>query len=116
VGIRQLGNRPHRSGHKRNRRVDPVAQNVGGGGPSPTAIVVGDGAVWVANRFVASEGVSPSGKRGTVSRIDPRTSAVVATIPVGHEPFGIAASDASVWVANRTDSRFRGSTLERTES
>ena len=31
------------------------------------------------------------------------TNAVIATIPVGHEPFGIAAGDGAVWVANRTD-------------
>jgi YVTN family beta-propeller protein len=81
----------------------PVAQNVTGGGPSPTALAVGDGAVWVANRFVARSGFFSSGKRGTVSRIDTKTNAVVATIPVGHEPFGIGAGDGAVWVANRTD-------------
>jgi YVTN family beta-propeller protein len=81
----------------------PVAQNVSGGGPSPTAIAVGEDAVWVANVFAPAHGVSPSGKRGTVSRIDPRTNAVVATITVGHEPFAIAAGGGAVWVANRTD-------------
>jgi YVTN family beta-propeller protein len=80
----------------------PVAQNVNGG-PSPTALTVGDGAVWVANRFTRNGLNFTSGKRGTVSRIDPETNAVVATIPVGHEPFGIAADGGAVWVANRTD-------------
>jgi YVTN family beta-propeller protein len=83
----------------------PVAQNVSGGGPSPTALAVGAGAVWVANRFVVSGGSLghlPPTMRGTVSRIDPATNAVVATIPVGHDPFGIAADDGAVWVANRT--------------
>jgi YVTN family beta-propeller protein len=81
----------------------PVAQNATGGGPSPTALALGDGALWVANRFVPPQGVSPSPKRGTVSRIDPETNAVVATIPVGHDPFAIAVDDEAVWVANRTD-------------
>jgi YVTN family beta-propeller protein len=81
----------------------PVAQNLSGGGPSPTALALGDGALWVANRFAPARGASPSGKRGTVSRIGTKTNAVVATIPVGHEPFAIAAGDGAVWVANRTD-------------
>jgi YVTN family beta-propeller protein len=81
----------------------PVGQNASGGGPSPTAITLGDGAVWVANRFVPPQGVSPSSKRGTVTRIDPATNAVVATIPVGHDPFGIAFGAGAIWVANRTD-------------
>ncbi|HSS74485.1 MAG TPA: BTAD domain-containing putative transcriptional regulator [Gaiellaceae bacterium] len=82
----------------------PVAQATSGG-PSPTAIAATDDAVWVANRFVGSrEGkFGVSGKRGTVSRIDPVTNAVAATITVGHEPFSIAAGQDAVWVANRTD-------------
>jgi YVTN family beta-propeller protein len=80
----------------------PVAQNATGG-PLPTALAVGNGAVWVANRFAPPRGVSPSGKRGTVSRIDPKTNAVVATITVGREPFAIAVGGDAVWVANRTD-------------
>lgn len=82
----------------------PIAQNVTGfGGPSPTALAVGESAVWVANRFIERNQFALSGKRGTVSRIDPGTNAIVATIPVGREPFGIAAGDGAVWVANRTD-------------
>jgi YVTN family beta-propeller protein len=80
----------------------PVAQNVAGGGPSPTALATGEGAVWVANRFVPPNGIAPSGKRGTVSRIDPRTNAIVATIPVGYDPFEIAVGEGAIWVANRT--------------
>ena len=56
----------------------------------------------MANRFIVS-GVFGSGKRGSVSRIDPQTNAVVARIFVGHEPFAIAAGDGAVWVTNRTD-------------
>jgi len=35
---------------------------------------------------------------GTVSHIDPVQARVVATIPVGVGPLGIAADDTAVWV------------------
>jgi YVTN family beta-propeller protein len=83
----------------------PIAQNATGGPPNPTAIAVGEGAVWVASRRVAFSSISGGQNspvlRGTVSRIDPKTNAVVATIPVGADPFGIAVGEGSVWVANR---------------
>ena len=82
----------------------PIAQTGTGHGLSPTAVAVGEGAVWVTSRYISSNGFSTSGKRGTVSRIDPRTNAVMKTILVGHEPFAIAAGGGAVWVANRTDS------------
>ncbi len=56
-------------------------------GRAPVGIAYGAGSVWVAN----------SGD-GTVSRIDPTTSKVVATIPVGNNPRGIAVGDGKVWV------------------
>jgi YVTN family beta-propeller protein len=73
------------------------------GGPGPVELAVGAGSVWVANRTLGRNGFFPSGKRGTVSRIDPETNAVVATIRVGHEPSGIAVGDGAIWVVNRTD-------------
>jgi YVTN family beta-propeller protein len=36
---------------------------------------------------------------GTVSRIDPATNTVIATIPIGGAPQGIAVSGTTVWVA-----------------
>ena len=57
-------------------------------GSRPAAIAVGGGAVWVAN---AGD--------GTVSRIDPETNAVVATITIGGTPVGIAFGGETVWVA-----------------
>jgi YVTN family beta-propeller protein len=91
----------------------PIAQNATGGAPNPTAIAVGEGAVWVASRRVEFSSLvgAPNGApvlRGIVSRIDPKTNAVVATIPVGADPFGISAGEGSVWVANR-----RGFTISR---
>ena len=43
--------------------------------------------VWVANTL-----------DGTVSRIDPATRRVIATIRVGGLPRGVAVSDETVWV------------------
>ena len=81
----------------------PVAQTGTGRGPSPTAVAIGEGAVWVASRYIDDNVFSTSKKPGTVSRIDPETNAVVQTITVGHEPFAIATGGGAVWVANRTD-------------
>jgi len=64
----------------------PVQISVGSG---PTAIAFGLGSVWVAN-----------GLDSTVSRINPATDTVVATIPVGDGPDALAIVDNSVWVAN----------------
>ena len=51
-------------------------------GDFPTAVAVGHGSVWVAN---AGD--------GTLSRIDPETSEVVATIQLGASPEAIAVTD-----------------------
>ena len=42
--------------------------------------------MWVANRY------------GTVSRIDPRTNAVVATVTVGSWTHGVAVGAGRIWV------------------
>jgi YVTN family beta-propeller protein len=60
--------------------------NVGRGAE---AIAVGARAVWVANTIDA-----------TVSRIDPETSGVTATIGVGEAPSGVAADEEAVWVSS----------------
>jgi hypothetical protein len=57
-------------------------------GRDPSAIAVGTGSVWVANRL-----------DGTVSRIT-RARQEVATIPVGGEPTGLAYGANSLWVAD----------------
>ena len=56
-------------------------------GDGPEDVVVGAGAVWVANRL-----------DGTVSRIDPETNEVVKTIEVGNAPSGLAFADGRVWL------------------
>jgi YVTN family beta-propeller protein len=56
------------------------------------SIAVGEGSVWAV--FVFS----------TVSRIDPKTSRVIAATAVGGTPSAIAVGAGSVWVANRDNS------------
>ena len=68
----------------------PVQISVGSG---PTAIAFGLGSVWVAN-----------GLDSTVSRINPATDTVVATIPVGDGPDALAIVGDSVWVADGSSS------------
>jgi YVTN family beta-propeller protein len=66
----------------------------------PTAIAVGMGAVWVAARpgfrCCPPERVGT----GTLTRIDPATNSVVATIPIGGNPAGVAVGEGSVWIAD----------------
>jgi YVTN family beta-propeller protein len=103
-------------------RVDPNA--------SPTAIAIGDGAVWVTDNQADSVtrvdttglptaiavGNGPAGiavgERGVwvadsldnaLVRIDPTTRAVTTTIAVGQSPVGVAIGAGSVWVANSGD-------------
>jgi YVTN family beta-propeller protein len=63
-------------------------------GSQPTALTVDEDAVWVAN----------SGD-GTVSRIDPATDQLVATIDVGgqHSNIDITSVDGAVWVTTAGD-------------
>jgi YVTN family beta-propeller protein len=58
-------------------------------GKAPSAVLVAQGSVWVAN----------SGD-GTVSRIDPATNRVTATIGVDGNPARLTADAGAVWVAN----------------
>jgi len=53
-------------------------------------VAVGYGSVWVSNTG-----------RDSVSRIDPATNKVVATIRVGSAPFGVAVGVGAVWVTNQ---------------
>jgi YVTN family beta-propeller protein len=54
-------------------------------GAGPTAVAFGLGSVWVTN-----------GIDKTVSRVDPITDAVVATIPVGDAPDALAVAEGVV--------------------
>jgi len=75
------------------QRIDPLSGAPLGNpipvGREPLVIAASPEAIWVSNWA-----------DGTVSRIDPTTGQVTATIPVGGSPFGIAAGFGSIWVAN----------------
>src|SRR5207237_8418768 len=73
------------------RRIDPTRNAVVARTKvSPgEAAAAGDGAVWLSH---SSE--------DTVSRIDPATNKVSATIHVGPQPTGLAVSPAAVWAAD----------------
>jgi serine/threonine-protein kinase len=71
---------------KTNRVVQGIAV-----GDTPTAVQVGESAVWVLNS-----------NEQTVSRIDPTTRAVVRTTGTGPVPNDLAVGDGSVWVSSST--------------
>ena len=56
-------------------------------GSGPLGVAVGAGSVWVANHC-----------DGTVSRIDPKTGHVVATIKTGFFPKWLAIGNRFAWV------------------
>ncbi|MBA3737952.1 MAG: hypothetical protein H0W97_05250, partial [Actinobacteria bacterium] len=63
-----------------------------GVGNGPTAVLAAFGSIWLANHL-----------DGTVSRLEPATGRVEATIPVGQGPNALGAANGSVWVANEFD-------------
>ena len=65
-------------------------------GSGPAGIAVTPGAVWVANSLDL-----------TVSKIDPATGTVTATIGVGDGPSGIVAAKDGVWVSDEFDATLR---------
>jgi YVTN family beta-propeller protein len=73
--------------------IDPASNRIVGSvenvGLSPSAVAVGDGAVWVANL---------DGR--TLSRVDTATRTLQATISLTATPTGVAVGMGSVWTAN----------------
>jgi YVTN family beta-propeller protein len=59
-------------------------------GKAPGAVLVAEGSVWVANRG-----------DGTISRVDPATNRVIATIDVAANPTRLTTDAGAVWVATR---------------
>ena len=68
------------------QRFDPNA--------SPSAIAVGEGAVWLTDG-------EPDSETNNVIRVDP--TGLVKSIPVGNGPSAIAAGDGGVWVVDAFD-------------
>src|SRR5207344_122751 len=77
-------------------KIDPtrgkVVRRLGAGPPGASRIATGFGSLWVTNE-----------RMGNVSRLHPKTGAVVRTINVGNGPRAIAMGAGSVWVANNLD-------------
>jgi YVTN family beta-propeller protein len=72
--------------------IDPTSNRVTGAVPvgvRPSSVVVGEGAVWVANY-----------DDKTVSRIDPTTRAVVANIALPATPTDLASGAGALWIAH----------------
>jgi YVTN family beta-propeller protein len=89
-------------------RIDPATNTVLASLPvtvsgieGPHAVAYGEGAVWVTMYALDSSGKDSIA--GAVERLDPVSGVVLATIPVGKAPFGIATSPGAVWVANYDD-------------
>jgi len=80
-------------GQSRIARVDPASGRVESTVPVPDArgVAFGDGAIWVA-----------SSDLGTVTKVDPRTGAVVATARIGPWICCITVGGGYVWAANNT--------------
>jgi YVTN family beta-propeller protein len=77
-------------------RIDPNSDRITAEGyPAgrPTAIAVGEDAVWIANGEDSS----------TISRVNPQTAIAVERITVGRAPRAIAVGAGAVWVANGAD-------------
>ena len=84
-------------------RIDPATLQVTAtiANPLPLewapTVAYGDGSVWLSD---AIPGVGSGSPTGALVRIDPATNAVVATIPVGRSPEGLAFTAGAVWSAN----------------
>jgi len=73
------------------RIADPLAAEW------PPLVAVGAGSVWLADA-VPSAGNSNDG--GALLRVDPTANRIVANVPVGRSPEGMAFTAGAVWVAN----------------
>jgi YVTN family beta-propeller protein len=66
----------------------------------PAALAIGEDAIWVAARAGFRCCPPKAVGTGTLTRIDPATNTVEATIPIGGEPAGVAVGEGSIWIAD----------------
>ena len=85
-GVRSEDNRADVVDLGNGRLVDQVALRA-----PPSSVALGAGSLWTTN---------PGD--GTVTRLDPDSRRVLATIPVGGEPGGVVVADGFVWVTNQS--------------
>ncbi len=85
-------------------RVNPqsraVSKTIGLGVLVPTALAVGEDAVWVVARPGFRCCPAETVGTGTLTRIDPTTNSVKETLPIGGYPSAIAVGEGSVWIAD----------------
>jgi YVTN family beta-propeller protein len=91
-------------------RVDPGSMKVVATIESPDLefppnVAVGHGALWIADDLPALN-LGPEG--GQLRKVDVATNKVVATIPVGRTPEGIAFTAGAVWTANHRSDEVEG--------
>ena len=93
-------------------RLDPETQEVVAtiSAPNPSDLAVGGDAVWLVSTMgggwrteVGPGGTEEGTGLGSVTRIDPGTNSVAATIPVGASLGSLAIVGDEVWVANAFD-------------
>ncbi len=79
--------------HSSLTRIDPATNQVVGSpivtGGEPLVVATGFGAIWTADH-----------DDGTVTRIDPASATVTATIEVGAAPHSMAVGAGAVWTGN----------------
>jgi YVTN family beta-propeller protein len=85
-------------------RINPGSNSVSAtiplGVDVPTGLAVGERAVWlVAKPSFRCCPVKAIGT-GTLTRIDPTTNSVEATVPLGGSPAGVTVGEGSVWIAD----------------
>jgi streptogramin lyase len=85
-------------------RINPesrvVSKTIGLGVVVPTALAVGEDAVWVVARPGFRCCPPETVGTGTLTRIDPTTNSVKETLPIGGYPSAIAVGEGSVWIAD----------------
>lgn len=84
-------------------RIDPKTNQVIGepiraGTQFESDIVFGEGALWTS--VIGSGDLGAPNERDAVSRIDPETGEVVATIKVSRGPLSLALTPGTLWVVN----------------
>jgi YVTN family beta-propeller protein len=83
-----------------NAGSNSVSDTVRLGVVVPTALAVDRSAVWVVARPGFRCCPPEEVGTGTLTRIDPATNSVTATIPIGGQPIAVAVGEGSVWIAD----------------
>ena len=83
-----------------NRSSDAVSATIPLDVGVPTGLAAGEGSIWLVTRPAFQCCPLKAIGTGTLTRIDPSTNSVAATLRLGGRPAGLAVADGSVWVAD----------------